>query len=141
MSATRFESVGQNDSFLGHVGGIERRSFEGGIETRLRIGLHHLNPNGTAHGGVLLTLLDVTLGMAVEAFLQCEGDRHPVTIQLNSNMIAAAPAGATVVGEAQVEGSSRTMSWVTGRLVVDGRTLMTGTAVFRNPPPAERTNL
>lgn len=138
MSTTIFESVGQNHSFLGHVGGIERRSLDGGIETRLQIESHHLNPNGTAHGGVLLTLLDVTLGMAVEAFLRCEGDRHPVTIQLTSNMIAAAPAGATVIGQAQVEGNSRTMSWVSGRLVADGRTLMTGSAVFRNPPRTDQ---
>jgi acyl-CoA thioesterase len=76
--------------------------------------------------------------MTVEAFLTCENGRHPVTIQLNSNMIAPALAGATVIGRANVDGSTRTMSWVSATLVSDGVTLMTATAVFRNPPSAER---
>lgn len=138
MSAQKFESVGQENSFLGHVGGIERAICEGVVETRLRIQPHHLNPNGTAHGGVLLTLMDITLGMTVEAFLKCDNGRHPVTIQLNSNMIAPAHAGAIVIGRANVDGSTRTMSWVSASLVSDGIILMTATAVFRNPPSAER---
>jgi acyl-CoA thioesterase len=128
-----FEDVGQETSFLGHVGGIGRRLTANGLETGLRMEPRHLNPNGTAHGGVLMTLLDVTLGMTVEAYLNNQSDRHPITVQLNCNMIAAAPEGALVIGQAQVDGSSRTMTWASGRLVADGRTLMTGTAVFRNP--------
>ena len=88
---------------------------------------------------MLLTLLDITLGMNVEAHLNNQSGRHPITVQLNSNMIAAAGKGELVHGEAQVDGSSRTMSWASGRLHCEGRTLMTGTAVFRNPPPAERS--
>jgi uncharacterized protein (TIGR00369 family) len=132
-----FDSVGQNDSFIGHVGGIERRHGPGGVETRLRVGPHHLNPNGTTHGGVLMTMLDITLGMNVEAYLKSDGGRHPITIQLNCNMMLAAPEGALVIGQAQIDGSSRTMTWASGKLVADGRVLMTASAVFRNPP-AER---
>lgn len=129
-----FEDVGQHASFIGHVGGIGRRRTANGVETSLRVAPHHLNPNGTTHGGVLMTLLDITLGMSVEAFLKSESGRHPITIQLNCNMMAAAPEGALVIGQAQVDGSSKTMSWASGRLIADGRTLMTATAVFRNPP-------
>lgn len=128
-----FEDVGQETSFLGHVGGIGRRRTADGVETCLRMAPRHLNPNGTTHGGVLMTLLDITLGMTVEAYLDSQSGRHPITVQLNCNMMAAAPEGALVIGQAQVDGSSRTMTWASGRLVADGRTLMTGTAVFRNP--------
>src|SRR5882757_9736469 len=112
-----FEDVGQEDSFLGHLRGIRRRHLADGVETSLRVERHHLNPNGTVHGGVLLTLLDITLGMTVEAHLKNQSGRHPITVQLNSNMIAAASEGQLVLGQAQVDGSSRTMTWASGRLV------------------------
>lgn len=134
MSETAFESVGQEATFLGHVGGIERRMLGDRAETRLLIARHHLNPNGTTHGGVLMTLIDITLGMTIEAYLSNQSGRHPITVQLNTSMIAAATEGETVIGQAQVDGSSRTMSWASGRLVCNGRTLMTASAVFRNPP-------
>jgi acyl-CoA thioesterase len=129
-----FEDVGQESSFLGHIGGLRRRLLGDRAETCLRIEPHHLNPNGTVHGGVLMTLLDITLGMTVEAYLKSQGGRHPITVQLNCNLIAAASEGQLVVGHAQVDGSSRTMTWASGRLVCEGQTLTTGTAVFRNPP-------
>ena len=130
-----FESVGQEDSFLGHVGGLHRRRVGNRVETALRVTSQHLNPNGTIHGGVLLTMFDITLGMNVEAYLDsADSGRHPITIQLNSNMIAAAREGELIIGEAVVDGSSRTMSWASGRLHSDGRTLMSGSAVFKNPP-------
>lgn len=131
-----FDSVGQEGSFIGHLEGVGYRQAPGGVETCLRVAPHHLNPNGTTHGGVLMTLLDLTLGMNVEAYLKSESGRHPITVQLNCNMMLAAPEGALVIGHAQVDGSSRTMTWASGRLVADGRVLMTGTAVFRNPPAA-----
>jgi uncharacterized protein (TIGR00369 family) len=135
----KFEDVGQRESFLGHLGGIRRWHSGDRVETCLRIESHHLNPNGTIHGGVLLTLLDITLGMNVEVYLNSQSGRHPITVQLNSNMIAAAGEGEWVRGEARVDGSSRTMSWASGRLHCEDRTLMTGTAVFRNPPTADRS--
>lgn len=134
INPEEFADVGQKDSFLGHLHGIRRRPLDDRVETCLRVEPQHLNPNGTVHGGVLLTLLDVTLGMTVEAYLNSPSGRHPITVQLNSSMIAAASEGQVVFGQAQVDGSSRTMTWASGRLVCEGRTLMTGTAVFRNPP-------
>jgi acyl-coenzyme A thioesterase PaaI-like protein len=85
-----------------------------------------------------MTLLDITLGMTVESHLDSGSDRHPITVQLSCNMIAAVAGCQLVSGEAQVDGSSRTMTWASGRLHCEGHTLITGTAVFRNPPPAGR---
>jgi len=134
-----FEDVGQHGSFIGHVGGLQRRQTDGGVETSLVVEPHHLNPNGTTHGGALMTMLDITLGMNVEAHLGSQDSgRHPITVQLNCNMMLAAPAGAQVIGTARIDGSTRTMTWASGQLVANGRVLMTGTAVFRNPPSATK---
>lgn len=48
--------------------------------------------------------------------------------------MAAAREHEEVYGEAQVERATRLLTFVSGRLRVGERTLMTGTGVFRNPP-------
>lgn len=50
--------------------GVGRVTVEAGDE--------HLNPNGTVHGGVLATLLDVAMGTAVAS----AGGSSPVTVSL-----------------------------------------------------------
>jgi uncharacterized protein (TIGR00369 family) len=40
---------------------------------------HHLNPGGTVHGGVVYTLVDVSMAEALRTTI-AEGDEQPVTI-------------------------------------------------------------
>lgn len=133
---SEFEPIGQEASFLGHVGGIESRRMADGVELRLKLASHHLNPNGTVHGGVILTLFDITLGLTVEQSLQGALDGHPITVQLSTSMIGAASAGETLIGTAQVDASTRTTSFVSGRIRCGSRVIATASAVFRNPKPA-----
>ena len=93
----------------------------------------HVNPNGTIHGGLLLTLLDFTLGAEVERSLGPGLQGHPITIQLSSSMIAAASLGETVHGDARTTTSTKTMSFVEGQITCGEGILATATAVFRNP--------
>lgn len=135
-SDMRFESIGQEGSFLDRVGGIEWAVLGDSAEVRLTLDDRHLNPNGTTHGGLLLTLLDFTLGVTVEHQLGDDLVGHPITIQLSSSMIGAASKGETVTGSATVTASTKTMTFVSGQITCDGRVLATATAVFRNPRPA-----
>lgn len=129
-----FESIGQTGSFLDHIGGIEsRRVSDRRVEVRLRLEERHLNPNGTTHGGLILTLLDFTLGVTVEHSLGDGLAGHPITIQLSSSMIGSARLGETIVGTGRVDAATKTMTFVAGEIMCDGRTLATATAVFRNP--------
>ncbi|NKT14602.1 thioesterase [Rhodococcus hoagii] len=130
-----FSSIGQEGTFLGHVGGIEIREEEDGVRTRLTVRPEHVNPNGTTHGGLLLTLLDFTLGVEAERALGEGLLGHPITIQLSSSMIGAAALGETVEGSARVTAQTRTMTFVTGEIGSGGRVLTTASAVFRNPRP------
>ncbi|MGP3535651.1 PaaI family thioesterase [Microbacterium sp. RD1] len=136
MSA-EFTPLGQDASFLGHVGGITWHRRDDRTDVRLEVATHHLNPNGHAHGGVLFTLMDITLGATVESFLGENPAGHPITVQLSSSLMGSARQGQTILGEARVESSTRTLTFVDGRLTADdGRLLMTARAVFRNPPRA-----
>jgi acyl-coenzyme A thioesterase PaaI-like protein len=131
-----FLPLNQAGTFLDHVGGMMWRRLPDRTDTCLILEPRHLNPNGTAHGGLLMTLLDITLGATVESYLQCVGsDRHPITIQLSCSMMSPALRDSVVFGEAEVEQSTRVVSFVKGQLVSAGRTLLTASAVFRNPPP------
>lgn len=134
MSA-EFVPLGQEDSFLGHVGGILWRRLDDRTDIRLVVQPHHLNPNGHAHGGLLFTLMDITLGASVESYLGESTKGHPITVQLSSSLMGSVRAGETILGEARIESSTRTLTFVDGRLSTEeGRLLMSARAVFRNPP-------
>ncbi|GAB6179151.1 hypothetical protein JCM14036_04700 [Desulfotomaculum defluvii] len=64
---------------------------------------HHLNPHGTLHGGVISTLADIAMGVAVRTL-----GKLGMTINLNTNFIAAALLGERVTARGKVvhEGSS-----------------------------------
>jgi acyl-coenzyme A thioesterase PaaI-like protein len=126
--------IGQEDTFLGHVGGLTWRRGHDRTDTCVLLAPHHLNPNGTAHGGLLLTLLDITLGATVESFLGVTADRHPVTLQLSCSMLAPAHGGELLFGEAAVDRATGTVTFVSARLHRRGQTVLTASAVFRNPP-------
>ena len=129
-----YVAIDEPGSFIGHIGGLHWRKLDDRTETWLRLGKRHTNPIGTAHGGMLMTMMDITLGATVQSHVRHEGPGHPATIQLSVSMIGAAREGETVQGEARVDSTTRTMSFASGRLHVGGRTIATGTGVFRNPP-------
>jgi uncharacterized protein (TIGR00369 family) len=129
-----FEPVSQPETFIDTVAGIHWAQRPKSVETCLIVAKHHTNPIGTAHGGVILTLLDLTLGATAQAYLGHDGPGHPATIQLSTTFISGAREGDVVMGEARVDSATRTMSFVSGRLHVDGKTIATASAVFRNPP-------
>ena len=129
-----FEPIGQDETFIGHVGGLHWRRLADRTETCIVLAKRHTNPIGTAHGGLLTTMLDITLGATAQSAIGHTGTGHPATIQLSANLIAAAHEGELLQGEARADAVTRTMSFVSGRLHVGGRTVITGSAVFRNPP-------
>jgi uncharacterized protein (TIGR00369 family) len=123
------------EGFLGHLGGIGVRRTSEGVETCLVVGAEHLNPNGTVHGGVLLTLLDYTLGVSVENALG-EAARHPTTISLTTHFLAGADHSHLLRGTATILRQTRSLSFAQGRITSGDRVVAAADAVFKNPPPA-----
>ncbi|PYC99880.1 PaaI family thioesterase [Microbacterium esteraromaticum] len=128
-----FLPIGQEGTFLDHIGGIEWSVEPDAVRIRLTVRPAHVNPNGTVHGGLLLTLLDFTLGAEVERSIGAGQQGHPITIQLSSSMIGAAALGETVMGSARVTARTKTMSFVSGEITSEDRLIASATAVFRNP--------
>lgn len=129
----------EDGTFVDHVGPIRVRADAQGATLRLTVERQHTNPNGGTHGGVLVTLLDLVQGLAVQGALSASGQAlsgHPTTIQLGCSFIAGARLGEVLEGSARVDRATRTVSFVSGQLRVGDRLVATGTAVFRNPPVA-----
>jgi uncharacterized protein (TIGR00369 family) len=72
--------------------GFELVSVEVGVvEVALDIQPHHLNPGGILHGGMVATLADTAIGLAVRSALP--PDRTHVTTQLNVHFLEKAERG------------------------------------------------
>lgn len=118
--------------FMGHIVPLYRRVDDEGVHLGALVQPHQANPAGGAHGGFLMSIMDVTLGINCARALDHAG--IVATIQLNANIMAAARIGEFVVSSGRIERITSTLAFASGRIAVGERTVMTATAIFRNPP-------
>mgnify|MGYP006272487651 CR=1 FL=1 len=128
-----FELRHEDDTFIDRIGPIYQQVLHDRVILGARLVRHQLNPGFTTHGGMLLSLLDVTFGSTAAQVLGHEG--IVATVSLTCNMLAAAREGEWIQAEAQVDKTTRTLSFLSGRVTAGDRVLATATGVFRNPPP------
>ncbi len=101
---------------------------DGESELRLDLEPHHLNPGGIVHGGVLATLLDACIGLALRTQLGLESEH--VTIKLDVNYLAPARAG-VLIGHGKAVRSGGRISYGEAELhAEDGTLVAKGTATF-----------
>ena len=95
--------------FLSHLKIVPESLGEGAARLSLPIEPHLTNSLGTAHGGVIMSLLDVALCTAARTL-------HPesigvITIDLSTSFIGGA-TGKKLLADARVMKDARTMSFV-----------------------------
>jgi uncharacterized protein (TIGR00369 family) len=118
--------------------GIELVSLGNG-EGTLRISLepHHLNPGGIVHGGVVATLLDGVIGIALRTRLPL--DRTHVTLQLQVTYLRSVGAGSIIARGTAVRSGTR-VGYGEADLTDESGTLLaraTATYVVRSAVPDE----
>ena len=91
--------MSENEGFRELVGTKVSSTEEGRAVVNLRAEERHLNPNGTVHGGVVYTLVDVSMAEALKTMI--EGDERPVTIEIKINYLEPGRPG-TLSSTAQV---------------------------------------
>jgi uncharacterized protein (TIGR00369 family) len=106
--------------FITLVGAAVEEAREGYARLSLSLEHKHTNPNNVMHGGVVTTLLDETLAMAVAATRGPEVVREQphTAIEMNTSFMASAREG--------------------DELVIEGRLLKTGRTVFFGEAEARR---
>lgn len=113
-------------AFVDHVGPVYVREEDGVVGVRVED--RHLNAAGTAMGGFLATLVDVSIGRAVRA--DAEGDATVATVSLTTDYLRPGPAGAWLEARCEVERLGGSLAFVDCSLRADDEEIVRARAVF-----------
>ncbi|HJQ59976.1 MAG TPA: PaaI family thioesterase [Vineibacter sp.] len=119
------------DDFLRMIGPLRVRLEEDGPRVGLLLEARHANPLGIAHGGCLMTLADMVLGVGC-TFAAKTASIFP-TITLNCDFVRGARVGHWIDGKAII--TRRTVNFVFARcdLVSAGQVALSASGVFKAP--------
>ena len=102
-----------NRGFTELVGTELSSAEEGRAAVRLKAEERHLNPSGTVHGGVISTLIDVSMVEALNT--RAHEDEQPFTIQITVNMTPGKPE--TLASTAEVRKGGERITIVEAEVV------------------------
>ena len=115
------------DGFAGELGVYGESADEGSARLQLEAGDEHLNPAGTVHGGVLATLVESAMGLAVRS---ATGDEDvPATSQLSLTYLSPGKTG-HLVATADVRKRGKNLTICEAEVQQDGKTLVHSIATF-----------
>ena len=124
---------GADIPFVGYCG-IEPIESGGG-RSRLEVDVqrHHGNQMGVAHGGLLMTLLDVCMGSAARSAV----GSNVITVDMQTVFIA--PATGRLVGRGHVVRAGKSLVFVEAEICnAEGDVVCRGTAVFKTAKPVPK---
>jgi acyl-coenzyme A thioesterase PaaI-like protein len=130
-----FEIFGDPGGFVHRNGPLYIDRQSAAPTVKLRLGPQHTNSFGIASGGLLMTVLDITLGTNASKAVGYPGICP--TVQFGVNLISGAKTGDELVGQAEVTQVTRSLIFATGRLTVDDKVIATATGVFKIPSAAQ----
>ena len=87
-----------------------------------------VNPNGTVHGGLLMTFADHVGGAATDRAI---AKRPCATVSLNADFLASARPGDWVEGAAEVTRSTRSLVLIRASIWVGDKTILTATGIWK----------
>ena len=123
-----FTPLEESGAFLEHVGPVYRRGEGADTVFALRVDERHLNLGGVAHGGLLATLVDFSLGRAIASAI--DGETPAATVSLTTDFLGPAEAGDWVLAHTEVERLGGRLAFADCSLTVEGREVVRGRAVF-----------
>lgn len=124
-----WKPVRPHAGFFGRTGSYHYRHVApGATHWAFRADDTQVNPNGTVHGGLLMTFVDHVAGAAVHRAID---KRACATVSLNSDFLAAARPGDWIEGVAEVTKTTRTLVFVRARLWSGERVILTATGIWK----------
>jgi len=116
----------QGSGFIPSIGGIYINRARRAMGVRIQS--QHLNPLGSAHGGLLATLIDTAFGMAIRLAVQSE--LPPLTVSLNIEYLSPAPPGAWLEATVEVQKIGARIVNASCLLKHDDHLIAKGNAIF-----------
>src|ERR687893_2883278 len=123
-----FEPYEDSGEFLDLIGPVHFHDRDGTRVFGLRVEERHRNVAGAAHGGLLATLVDFSLGRAIAHGL--EGGDAPATVSLTTDFLGPVRVGDWLEAHTEVERLGGTLAFADCSLTVEGREVVRGRAVF-----------
>lgn len=117
-----------DDGFIGHVGGLWRRVFDGQTQFAFIALPIHANRNGVVHGGMLMTFVDRALGQTAR---MSAGAVRGATISLNQQFLAPVKIGDLVEITPDVTKMTSRMVFMSGIAAVTGTPVVSAQGVWR----------
>lgn len=117
-----------DDGFIGHVGGLWRRSLDGTSAFAFVAQGFHVNRNGVVHGGMLMTFIDRAMGQTARL---AAGATRGATISLAHHFLAPVRIGDLVEITPEVTRMTNRMVFLTGTACVGGDPVVSAQGVWR----------
>jgi uncharacterized protein (TIGR00369 family) len=114
--------------FTGLIGPLWSRPEGDGWAYGLKAETRHANVHGIVHGGMLVTLLDNSMGLTV---WHATGLRPAVTMQLNTQFLAAAYPGEFLEARGEIMRLANSVVFVRGILVVGERRVAAADGIWK----------
>ena len=116
------------DPYENRAGPFWWRALEdGGQHFVLRAEARHCNRHAILHGGLMLCLIDLAMVVAAKR----DWEEQLVTVSLNAEFVAAAREGELIEALGRLTRRTASLAFVTGRVHVAERTLLTASAVLK----------
>jgi acyl-coenzyme A thioesterase 13 len=130
-----FEPLFRTSPFLDLVGPLfHRKGPDGTFVVGLRVLPKHANARGTAHGGLLMTLLDIAIGYRTS--LSQNPPAALTTASMTADFAGAPKVGDWVEAHVDVQKVGGRLAFANAFLVVNGERVVRGSAVFSRAPSA-----
>lgn len=126
--------------FAAFVGAVLEEAGEGSVRLSLVTGPQHADANGRVHTGVLTTVMDSVIGIALSRLRGGGGNHRPhATIDMSTSFYAHATPGDEFVAEGSVTELAELVAFgeVEARRRVDGELLAKARLTFAIPAARE----
>lgn len=124
-----YELADIDDPFEMRAGPFFRDSDRsGGTRLALRLEERHCNGGGVAHGGLLMTMMDLCLALTAR---NDPGIGQVFTVSMTSDFAEAGRCGDLAVARGEVVRHARSLAFVRGQIHVGDRILLNASAVFK----------
>lgn len=124
-----FTQCEKQQGFSQHIGPFFEKNVNGVMHRALEIKAHHLNPEGVVHGGVTLSFADYIIYRAIGD--EIGHDIRFATINLNSNLIAAAKDGDVLFGTGNIVRKTKSVIFAEGRIFTTKHTILQASGVWK----------